>query len=113
MSHPYLIRHPKKESWLHWLIIRILMLLFWFAIISAIIFTTGCASTTLYSHGQRIATFQGDMTAMTFTSAPDGSLTWSSSAVNHSAATLAQGSSASSKITAAAAAAASIACLIP
>jgi len=59
---------------------------------------TGCASTTFYRDGQRIARLQGDMRGMTLRISADGSIEWIAADVSHSAATLAQGKAASDKI---------------
>jgi hypothetical protein len=83
---------------------------FFFALLAILILATlavgftGCAQTALYKDGQRIATFQGDMTGTEYAMAADGSVKWKSATVNHSAATLAQGEAAKGKITAAGAA---------
>lgn len=74
-----------------------------FALLSCLVFV-GCAQTTFYRNGQRVAHFQGDMRGMTFRASPDGTIEWTAVDVNHSAATLAQGKAASDKISAAGAA---------
>jgi hypothetical protein len=58
----------------------------------------GCAHTTLYRDGQKIAAFQGDMTGIEFYAAPDGAIAWKAETVDHSSATLAQGEAAAGKI---------------
>jgi hypothetical protein len=63
-----------------------------------------CATTTLYHNGQKIASFQGDMKDVDYTTSAKGGMTLKASSIDHSAATLAQGKSASDKISAAGAA---------
>jgi hypothetical protein len=60
---------------------------------------SNCATTKLYHNGQIVASFQGDMKAVEFSSSKDG-MTLKAASIDHSAATLAQGKAASEKITA-------------
>lgn len=53
---------------------------------------TGCATSTLYSHGQKVAVFQGNIDGMVFHYGADGSIDWTCAKVNHSIATRAAGS---------------------
>ena len=72
-----------------------------------------CAHTSFYRDGQCVARFEGDMTNVKASMAKDGSFVWEALSVNHSAATLAQGTSASNKISAVGVATAGVAYLIP
>ena len=58
---------------------------------------SSCAQTLFYgTTGTPVARFQGDMPSGTnFSYTPGGAITWTAGAVNHSAATLAQGTAAS------------------
>lgn len=56
---------------------------------------SACAQTTLYRDGKVIARFQGDMSKVSYA---DGDIHFAADSVNHSAATLAQGEAADSKI---------------
>jgi len=53
---------------------------------------TGCATSTLYSRGVKVAVLQGDLTGSTFHYAADGSIDWTVARVSHSTATRAGGS---------------------
>lgn len=66
--------------------------------------TLSCATTTLYHNGQKIASFQGDMKDVEYTTSAKGGMTLKATSIDHSAATLAQGKAASKKISAAGAA---------
>lgn len=73
----------------------------WVLIIVALLILTfcGCAHTTFYDHGQKIARFEGDMKGNEFKyRSATATIAWRSSDVDHSAATLAQGKAASDKI---------------
>lgn len=63
-----------------------------------VLLLTGCAGSTFYDRGERVAHFEGDMKGMKFRRHTDGTLEWSATEVSHSAATLAQGKAASDKI---------------
>lgn len=69
--------------------------------IAAAIVLTGCAQTVFYRDGKPIARFQGDMSGTEYAMTADGAVTWKSSTVDHSTATLAQGEAAAGKIQAA------------
>ena len=79
------------------------------ALVAALVLSS-CAQTTLYSNGEKIACFQGDMTKVHY---ENKDIRWDADTVNHSTATLAQGEAAKGKITAAGVAAASAYYLIP
>lgn len=65
----------------------------------------GCAHTTIDTKTAKGATnharFEGDMQNTTFTVSADGAISWHADTVNHSVATLAQGTATTNKITAA------------
>ena len=63
---------------------------------------TGCAHTTLYRDGRKLAVLQGDMTGVRFQLSAAGDLAWQADKVDHSTATKAQGEAAAGKINAAA-----------
>ena len=69
-----------------------------FSTLAMILLFSSCAQTVFYHEGKPVARFQGDMTNMTYRQDKDGAISWSSSAVSHSVATLAQGTAASDKI---------------
>jgi hypothetical protein len=92
--------HKHPRGGMPWL--RILIALFVGLVIA--IAMTGCAQTTLYRDGRKIAVFQGDMTAVRFRLTAAGDLTWQAARVDHSTATKAQGEAAAGKIGAAGAA---------
>lgn len=76
----------------------ILFILFWVAWIAAV---SGCAQSRLYDRqGNRLASFQGDMTNVKYRSLADGSTEWSADTVDHSSATKAQGEAAAGKLSA-------------
>jgi hypothetical protein len=62
---------------------------------------SGCARTTFYHEGKPVADFQGDMINTEFYLSQSGDYYWKSQSVDHSSATLAQGTAASNKISAA------------
>lgn len=75
-----------------------------FLLLICTVLAVGCAQTVLYRDGKPIARFQGDMTGTEYRLEENGAVTWKSSTVDHSSATLAQGEAAANKISAAGAA---------
>lgn len=64
---------------------------------------SGCAHSTFYVDGKRVAAFQGDMTKQHFLYKRNGvTIVWNADTISHSAATLAQGQAAHEVIGAAA-----------
>lgn len=70
----------------------------------AVIVITGCARTTLYRNGEKIAVFQGDMRNTSYVMSAGGDVRWTADSVDHSKATLAQGTAAAGKLQSAGAA---------
>lgn len=70
----------------------------------AVIVITGCARTTLYHNGEKIAVFQGDMRNTHYVMSPSGGVRWTADSVDHSKATIAQGTAAAGKLQSAGAA---------
>lgn len=60
---------------------------------------SGCASTTFYVEGKRVARMEGDMTEVTFVF-EDDKITFTADTVDHSSATLAAGKVSAGNITA-------------
>ncbi len=62
---------------------------------------SSCAQTNLYHDGKLVASFQGDMKGVEFSSSPKGGMTLKATSIDHSTATLAQGDAAAKKLNAA------------
>ena len=74
----------------------------------AAVILVGCAHTDIYSHGQRVAHFEGDMSGTKLTVSITGELTFEAAIVNHSVATRAMGSAVAKNIQSAGTAAGAI-----
>lgn len=70
------------------------------SLLVAVLLLSNCATTKLYHNGQIVASFQGDMKAVEFSSSPKDGVTLKAASIDHSTATLAQGKAATDKITA-------------
>jgi len=69
-------------------------------VILAWLLLSGCAASTFYVDGKRVARMEGDMTEMTMDVAKDGSIRWTAETVDHSSATLAAGKTSAGNIAA-------------